>query len=130
MSALVLPIVGTALSGLLVLAGVIYTQRVASKANRDTAALEQARIQLERIDSMHKEIDDLRRWRSEDRATHDREIRGLRERLEDLEEKRAGDRRAIHYLTSYVRTLLALLREYDIHPPVPPHGLDPEQGSS
>lgn len=47
-----------------------------------------------------------------------------RKRLEDVEQKRSGDRQAIHLLASYARRLLRVVEDNNLTPPQPPEGLD------
>lgn len=59
-----------------------------------------------KVDAQHVEVD---QWRK---------------RLEDLEQKRSGDRAAIHLLASYARRLLRVVEDNNLTPPQPPEGLD------
>lgn len=135
--------IGTLISGFLVYLGTRYTQRQVARADARSAELEAARVRLddervdlERIESLGKEVKDLRLQMKEDRADHHAEIAQLRNehaaqmdrmtrRIEDLESKRAGDRTAITALSTYARTLLRLLQLHQIEYPAPPENLLP-----
>lgn len=133
--AAVIGLVSAVVSGALVYAGVRFNGRQVAAANARTAALEGERVDLERIESLGKEVKDLRLQIKEDRADHHAEIVRLRNdndgqmsrmtvRIADLERKRLGDRMALNTLSTYARALLTLLRLHQIEYPAPPDGLD------
>lgn len=126
-----LPIL-SGLGGTLTIVGTYAAARVTGrqsakshKAAVDAAAYESARgIWGDVIEDLRQQVQDQKHSIAELRSSMGGEIRQLRERLGDLETKRAGDRRAIHILTEYAKLLLQVLRSHGIEPPEPPDGLD------
>ena len=136
----ILSIAGGVLGTLLTFLGGRYTQRAAVKAQRETAAIERDKVDAsayaearqtwdaligdlrEERRSLKKEIGDMRLEFAGQQATTDM----WRRRLEDLEQKRSGDRHAIHVLTVYARQLLKVINAAGLVPPPPPEGLDLE----
>jgi hypothetical protein len=141
--------IGTVLVGLLSYLGVRFTQRQVSKAAKRTAEIEQEKVdaaayqearaiwddlikdmreqiadQRSQLTELRGETGDLRKRLAELEEKRTAETGELRRRLADVETKRAGDRRAIHQLTVYARSLLSVLKNHGITPPVPPEGLD------
>jgi uncharacterized protein HemX len=119
--------------------GVKHTQRQAAKAQQVTTEIERSKIDAAAyaearkiwdslIDDLREQVAIQRTEIADLRREHNSELRSLRERLGDLEQKRAGDRRALHLLTVYARELLRLLKENGIVSPAPPEGLDMDGG--
>lgn len=104
--------------------GIRLTQRQAVKAQQATIEIEKDKVDVqayaEARTTWESLIKDLRKQVDDQRKESDR----FRGRLEDLEQKRRGDRLAIHVLTEYARQLLWVLRENNIQPPPTPEGLD------
>lgn len=104
--------------------GIRLTQRQAVKAQQATIEIEKDKVDVqayaEARTTWESLIKDLRKQVDDQRKESDR----FRNRLEDLEQKRSGDRVAIHVLTQYARQLLWVLRENNIQPPPTPEGLD------
>lgn len=111
--------------------GIRLTQRQAVQAQQTTAEIETAKVDAlaytearltwdALIKDLRNQVKDQKADLAEVRHTAD----GFRNRLEDLEQKRSGDRVAIHVLTQYARQLLWVLRENNIQPPPTPEGLD------
>jgi hypothetical protein len=104
--------------------GIRLTQRQAVKAQQATIEIEKDKVDVqayaEARTTWESLIKDLRKQVDDQRKESDR----FRTRLEDLEQKRRGDRVAIHVLTEYARQLLWVLREHNIQPPPTPEGLD------
>lgn len=119
--------VGGLVSAILMFLGTRYTQRSASKAQTSAQEIERQKVDAQAYSEARKiwdsVIEDLHSQVTYQRAQLDE----FRTRLEDVEKKRAGDRQAIHVLTEYIRDLLALLKEHNLTPPVPPEGLDLER---
>lgn len=129
---------GGVVGALLTFLGVRFTQRQTAQAQKITADIERSKVEAsaytearqvwdslikdlrEQSDRQKAELSDLRREVETQHATSER----WRHRLEDLEQKRAGDRYAIHTLTSYVRRLLRQIEDNNLVPPPPPEGLD------
>lgn len=124
--------ISSTLGTILVAAGAIWVARINGKnavkaqaVQADATAYETARsIWGDLIDDLRSKITDQRREIDAMRKRFDGEMQTLRARLEDLETKRAGDRRAIHMLTEYAKALLRVLKTNGIDPPTPPDGLD------
>lgn len=119
--------VGGLVSAILMFLGTRYTQRSASKAQTSAQEIERQKVDAQAYSEARKiwdsVIEDLH-----SQVTYQRvQLDEFRTRLEDVEKKRAGDRQAIHVLTEYIRDLLALLKEHNLTPPVPPEGLDLER---
>lgn len=96
----------------------------AQTAQADATAYATARqIWGDLIDDLKSKVSDQSKELSSMRRRFDEEVQGLRTRLEDLETKRAGDRKAIHLLTEYAKALLKVLKINGIDPPAPPEGL-------
>lgn len=129
----ILSAAGGILAAILTFWGVKISQKQAARAQQVTHEIEKSKVdaaafgQAQLIwDSI---IRDLRETTSDQRREISdlrREFEAQRARLEDLEKKRAGDRKAIHLLTEYVRDLLELIRDNDLTPPAPPPGLELE----
>uniref|UniRef100_UPI003F491EB7 hypothetical protein n=1 Tax=Pseudonocardia sp. CA-138482 TaxID=3240023 RepID=UPI003F491EB7 len=131
---------GGVLAAALTYLGVRLTQRQAVKAQAVAAEIEQVKVNAAayaearhvwdaliadlrtKVADQKHEISDLRRGLAAQRA--DAEL--LRKRLEDMEQKRAGDRYAIHVLAVYARQLLKVIKDANLVPPPPPEGLDLE----
>lgn len=97
----------------------------AQATQADASAYDTAReIWGELIDDLRSKVRDQSRELEDMRHRFDQEMQSLRARLEDLEMKRAGDRKAIHLLTEYAKTLLRVLKTNNIVAPGPPEGLD------
>jgi Tfp pilus assembly protein PilN len=122
----ILSLIGGVLTSVIGYFGVRLTQRQATKAQRATIALEQSKIDAQAYTEARMTWDalikDLRNQVKDQR----RDLADLNNRLEDLEQKRSGDRRAIHVLTEYARQLLKVINAADLKPPSPPEGLDLE----
>lgn len=120
----ILSSLGGVLTGVIGYFGVRLTQRQATKAQRATLEIEQTKVDAlaytEARLTWDSLIKDLRNQVKDQRA----EIAGFRTRLEDLEQKRSGDRVAIHVLATYARQLLKVITAADLVPPPPPEGLD------
>jgi hypothetical protein len=115
---------GGIITGLIGYFGIRLTQRQAVKAQQATIEIEKDKVDVqayaEARTTWESLIKDLRKQVDDQRKESDR----FRNRLEDLEQKRSGDRVAIHVLTQYARQLLWVLRENNIQPPPTPEGLD------
>ncbi|HEY2088701.1 MAG TPA: hypothetical protein VGH54_22100 [Mycobacterium sp.] len=122
----ILSLIGGVLTSVIGYFGVRLTQRQATKAQRATIALEQSKIDAQAYTEARMTWDalikDLRNQVKDQR----RDLADLNSRLEDLEQKRSGDRVAIHVLTVYARQLLKVINAADLTPPPPPKGLDLE----
>lgn len=97
-------------------AGGVWTQRAASRANHSTAVVATEPQQRERDLEAFKEIKDSLREDLE-------EMRG------EIAEERAGrarDRRTLDAVLRYLRQTLVVLRSHDIEPPAPDPADAPE----
>jgi septal ring factor EnvC (AmiA/AmiB activator) len=133
----VLSAAGTVIVAILGYLGMRINARNAKAAQTSTAELERSKIDAAAYDSAREiwdsVINDLRRQVADQHkelaalrtlvSKYHTEIGDLRDRIEDLETKRAGDRRAIHAITTYARQLLQLLKVNGIAPPPAPEGL-------
>lgn len=127
----ILSLIGGVLTSIIGYFGVRLTQRQATKAQRATIELEQSKIDAQAYtearmtwDALIKDLRNQVKDQKADLAEVRHTANGFRNRLEDLEQKRSGDRVAIHVLTQYARQLLWVLRENNIQPPPTPEGLD------
>jgi septal ring factor EnvC (AmiA/AmiB activator) len=120
-------LIGTALTALGLLAGVIYTQRQVRKAQARTAEIEKAKVdagsyetarknfesiigaQGLRIDRLAKELDDMYEERD-----------SMKKRIDELEAARQIDERNIRILAMYCRRLMNLLEQNGLAYPTPP----------
>lgn len=104
-------------------AGGFWTQRAASRANRETAVVTQE--PAHRAED-RRDFEAIKAELKEQKA----ELRNAVADLEtQIEEERAGrrrDQRTQAAILRYVRRLLAVLREHDIPPPAPDAGDEPE----
>lgn len=124
---------GGILAAIVTYLGMRITQRQAAKAQQTTAEIETAKVDAQAYAEARTIWDSLIKDLRNTVADQRREITKLREetasfraRLEDLEQKRSGDRYAIHVLTVYARQLLKVITAADLVPPPPPEGLDLE----
>lgn len=119
--------IGAIVVGGLVFLGTRLSGKLSAKAQAvqaDATAYATARqIWGDLIDDLKSKVSDQSKELSSMRRRFDEEVQGLRTRLEDLETKRAGDRKAIHLLTEYAKALLRVLKINGIDPPAPPEGL-------
>lgn len=118
--------------------GLRFSQRSSAKAQRITQGIESAKADSMAYDSARQTWDslirDLRNQVKDQRVdlaemrnkftAQTRETKDFQSRLEDMEQKRGGDRRAIHVLAEYARQLLKVIDAADLTPPSPPEGLD------
>lgn len=126
------------ITGLLTYLGMRLSQRQAVKAQEVTSEIERSKADSQAYTEARQTWDSLirdLRNQVKDQRTDLAEMRGkltaqnkvageFHTRLEDMEQKRRGDRVAIHVLTEYARQLLWVLRENNIQPPPTPEGLD------
>jgi septal ring factor EnvC (AmiA/AmiB activator) len=134
---LMLSTLGAIVTALCTYLGVRLNARNAKQAQTKTSEIERTKIDAAAYDSareiwdavindLREQVADQRKELSELRVSiskYHNEIGKLRDRLEDLETKRAGDRRAIHTITTYALQLLRLLKDNGIAPPPAPDGL-------
>lgn len=118
--------------------GLRFSQRSSAKAQRITAGIESSKADsiayTEARQTWDSLIRDLRNQVKDQRVdlaemrnkltAQSRATKEFQARLEDLEQKRSGDRYAIHVLTVYARQLLKVVTAADLTPPPPPEGLD------
>lgn len=118
--------------------GLRFSQRSSAKAQRITAAIESSKADsmayTEARQTWDSLIRDLRNQVKDQRTdlaemrnkftAQNKTTREFQVRLEDMEQKRQGDRVAIHVLTTYARQLLKVITTADLVPPPPPEGLD------
>jgi len=118
--------------------GLRFSQRSSAKAQRITAAIESSKADSiaynEARQTWDSLIRDLRNQVKDQRTdlaemrnkftAQNRTAKEFQARLEDMEQKRSGDRYAIHTLTVYARQLLKVVTAADLAPPPPPEGLD------
>ena len=124
---------GGILAAIVTYLGMRITQRQAAKAQQTTAEIETAKVDAQAYaearaiwDSLIKDLRNTVRDQRDEIAKLRDETASFRVRLEDLEQKRSGDRYAIHVLTVYARQLLKVITTADLVPPPPPEGLDLE----
>jgi septal ring factor EnvC (AmiA/AmiB activator) len=134
---LMLSTLGAIVTALCAYLGVRVNARNAKQAQAKAAEIERTKIDAAAYDSareiwdavigdLRDQVADQRKELAALRASVSKyhvEMNKLRDRLEDLETKRAGDRRAIHTITEYARALLRLLKDNGIAPPPAPDGL-------
>ena len=130
--------VGGIIGTLLTFLGVRLSQRQANKQVELTASIERDKVDASAYSEARLVWDALIRDLQAERSAQKAEISDLkvkvdaqesqarqwRERLEDLEQKRAGDRRSIHLVSTYARRLLRLVEDNGLIPPQPPEGFD------
>ncbi len=129
---------GGILGAVLTLVGVRLSQRQSNKQLQVTADIERDKVnaaaytegrqvwaemvkdlQVERT-AQKNQISDLQvKVEAQDAESH-----RWRQRLEDMEQKRSGDRYAIHLISTYARRLLRTIEDGGLVPPQPPEGLD------
>lgn len=120
-------LVGTVITALGLLAGVIYTQLQVRRAQARTAEIEKAKVdagsyetarknfesiiaaQSTRLDRLARELDDC----SED-------MDSMRKRVSDLEIQREQDAQTMRTVVNYCRSLLRILRNTEVVYPEPP----------
>lgn len=118
---------GGVIGAILTFLGARYTQRSAAKAQATAQEIERQKVDAQAYSEARKIWDQVIEDLHSQVAFQRKQLDDFRNRLEDVEQKRAGDRKAIHELSEYIRDLLALLKEHNIAPPVPPVGLDLER---
>jgi septal ring factor EnvC (AmiA/AmiB activator) len=118
--------------------GVRLSQRQSNKQLQITAEIQRDQVNASAYDSarqvwtaltkdLQTERDSLKRSVSDLSVkvdAQDMQVEQWRRRLEDLEQKRQGDRRAIHLISDYARRLLRVIEDNNLSPPQPPEGLD------
>lgn len=111
-----------------------WVNRKAAEAAAASADLEKRKVDRDEwetlLDEWRKDVRELRRLRSEDRAQFDTELRECRARIVQLEADREQDRTRIRRLSTdlqviseWSRRLIRLLRSNNIDYPAPPFDL-------
>lgn len=104
-------------------AGGFWTQRAASRANRETAVVTQEPAHRAEDRAVFESIKkELKEQKAELRAS----VLELQMQIEDERAGRRQDQRTQAAILRYVRRLLAVLREHEIPPPAPDAGDEPE----
>lgn len=130
--------VGAILGALFGLLAARINQRQANKQLQITAEIQRDQVNASAYDSARQTWDALIKDLQAERNAQKSQISDLevkvdaqrtmadqwRKRLEDLEQKRAGDRVSIHLITVYARRLLRVVEDGGLVPPQPPEGLD------
>lgn len=129
----ILSALGGILAAVLTFWGVRLSQKQSAKAQQVTQEIERSKIDAAAFgqaqviwDSIIKDLRDTSTDQRHEISDLRREQDAHRARIEDLEKKRAGDRRSIHLLTEYIRDLLKVIEDNGLTPPKPPVGLELE----
>jgi uncharacterized membrane-anchored protein YhcB (DUF1043 family) len=134
----ILSAAGGIIGALLTFAGARFGQRQASKQQKITTELERDKVDAQAYAEGRQVWDSLIKDLQVERDSQKSKISDLQvkvdaqhmeadqwhKRLEDMEQKRAGDRQSIHLLAGYARRLLRLVEDNGLVPPQPPEGLD------